>query len=645
MSRREYVQAYRSAWGPPKPLRPSEWAEAHYVLAEGLSSEPGPYRLARTPYAAGILDALGAGYQEVVVQAPAQVGKSEIARIWICWSCSDDPGPVMVVYPTEDAAEEQIEERIIPAFRASPRLRELLTARAWDLKKSRIRLTTCTINIGWAGSPQALASRPERRVVMDEVNKWPPYRGREGDPLARARARTASYGALGQVYVVSTPTTPEGAVTVAYEGCVDRRGWHVPCPGCGAWDELAWDHVEWPGQHTTDETELHEQKAGLEAGLIEAVYVCERCGYRARDSERWPMVTAGEWVSDGFPRGERPASKSVGFRICGLASPWTSWSNMALRYVNARIKGIGALHSFYNSDLGVPFWAGPEDGGTKLAEVSPQTLFHKAGEARAADYPRGVVPRWATHVLASADPGKTGAHYAIRAWGPGYRSRLLAAGEVESLEGLRAAVLDRRFPREDGAEPMRPSKLVIDTGGGMGTVNRSRTDEIHRWAKAAGPVVAPLKGFGGAGSPTMPVLTRSHQYHPPGEQAKPYDVTLSVVDTEYFKDLTASRIAAADGTLWEVGCALPQEYVMQVAAERKTLIERRVKPTGEVSEVFRWRTRVPGAPNHYWDCEVYQSVAAYMIDMDRRRGQPIRPGTKREDDERADDPRAWRIGR
>lgn len=640
-----------SAWRPHEPMSPDAWAERYRVLSDRVSAEPGPMRLDRTPYMRGILQALGGRYTEVVVQASAQSAKSEAGRTWIGWAADLDPGPMMIVFPTEDAAYETMEERVIPMFRDTPRLRRLFTSRAWDVKKSRLVLATCTINVGWAGSPQALASRPERRILLDEINKYPAYKGKEANPLSLARARLTTYAHRGQLYCVSTPTVPEGEITRLLEACVDRRAYHVPCPACGTFAPFDWDNVKWPGMDATDETDLGEQRAQFEAGILHAQYECDSCGNLAADADRWAMVQRGEWVSDGYPRGEHPDALSIGFQIHGLSTPWTSFTAMALKFVAAKIKGIAELQHFYNSDLGLPFW-GVQHDRTQLVEIKAETVQRKASIARRDGTNRGLAPAWATHLVAGCDPGKVGVHYVIRAWGQGFRSRLVACGHAESLDALRALVLERQFPREGGGPALTVARLMIDVGGGRGTVSQARTDEVYRWAKISAAVVRPVKGYGGGGQMHQPVATRMHTYRPPGEQSKPYDVTLSVIDTEYFKDLLAGRIESDDESLWEIGCEVPGDYVMQVSAERKGLVERRVDATtGQVREVFRWAPRVVGSPNHYLDCESYAGVGAYMIDMDRVRepgaSKPPNYAPKKSGDQgmggRGDG--RWRIGR
>ena len=52
------VPGYREGWKPDRILTVSEWADANITLSTKDSSEPGPYRTARTPYAREIMECL-----------------------------------------------------------------------------------------------------------------------------------------------------------------------------------------------------------------------------------------------------------------------------------------------------------------------------------------------------------------------------------------------------------------------------------------------------------------------------------------------------------------------------------------------------------------------------------------------------------
>jgi len=607
---KHFTRADCKAWSIPDRLGPAEWAEKYRILVK--AAEPGPYRLERTPYLREIHEALGdVDFDEVVVVKPAQTGGSECGRNWLGWICDMSPADILLVFPSEDSCKEQMRDRIIPMFGNTPRLAALKTGRMWDMKAGQVTLSSCCIYPGWAGSPQALASRPICFILADEVDKWVQYTGREADPMSLARARMKTYGHRAKIFTVSTPTVPTGPIMRSYDACVDRREYHVPCPGCGAFHLLEWANVKWEGQEASDEVALLKQAGEMEADIIDVRYVCPNCEHETRESERWEMVTAGEWVSDGCPRGERPPGRSVGFKISGLSppAPWTSLTKLALDYTKARLKGISELHHFHNSTLGEAFW-GLRPKGEGLCEIHAERIWSK----RAAGHKRLELPPYATVVIAAADTGRKEHPWGIRAFGEDFRSRLLDYGVAKSFDELRASTIGRKF---GGISVQR---LYIDAGGGKagGEADTSLTDTVYRLAQLDPGRIFPLRGVGGSSRPLSPVTTRRYTYHPPRENSKPYDVTMSMIDVTYFKDITAGRINNEDEGLWEIYDEVSSDYVMQVCAERKILVERRITPQGEDREIFRWIPRAVGSPNHFFDVECYLSLGAYMLDVHSR---------------------------
>ena len=68
--------AFLAAVRPEPLLTVSEWSDAHRILPQKASSEPGPWRTGRTPYLRKILDCLSASsrYHTVVLAKGAQIG-------------------------------------------------------------------------------------------------------------------------------------------------------------------------------------------------------------------------------------------------------------------------------------------------------------------------------------------------------------------------------------------------------------------------------------------------------------------------------------------------------------------------------------------------------------------------------------------
>ncbi len=635
-----FTPVERDAWAPPEQLTTAEWADKYRVLGPRVAAEPGPYRTDRAPYCRGIMEALSdSEHTEVAVMKCVQCGGSELGRNWIGRCADIDPGPVMIVFPGEQAAKENIDERILPMFQDSPRLRRLTTGRPWDMKRGQVYLRSCTIYIGWSGSPQALASRPIRYLLLDEVDKYRAYQGKEADPISLAKDRTLTFQSRRKVYIVSTPTLPTGPIAQAFDAAGDRRYWHVPCAHCGHAAKPDWANVTWTDRDMDDEDALARIRGELETGAVVPVYECPSCS-EAMDPKVWAAQSAkGQWVSEGCEPGEHPRSESVAFHVSGLISPWIGLQRLAVEFATAKLKGLAELQNFFNAFLGIPFWDESVHGDHQTS-VGTATVWRKA----AAGHKLGVVPEWATTVLAGADTGKYGHQYVVRAYGEGYQSRLLDYGTTRTSEELYERVF-RAWPQEGSARTFRVRRLCVDSGGGSSAAARdaSRTDEVYRWCKTDPAHLYPVKGFGGSGISSQPVITHSRTYHPPGEGRKPYDVMLSVVDTEYFKDLLASQINSEDDELWQLCAGVSRDYVLQMASEKKILVERRIKQ-GQSKDIWRWVPRAAGAANHFWDAENYALVAAYMLDMDRPRA-PAEATRYQRAPKREGGGNSWQIGR
>ena len=101
------------------------------------------------------------------------------------------------------------------------------------------------IAIVGANSAAGLASRPIRVVLADEIDRYPPSAGSEGDPVSLARKRAATFHNR-KVVLTSTPTIAGSSrIETAFEQS-DQRRFFVPCGDCGEKDYLKWANVQWP---------------------------------------------------------------------------------------------------------------------------------------------------------------------------------------------------------------------------------------------------------------------------------------------------------------------------------------------------------------------------------------------------------------
>jgi phage terminase large subunit GpA-like protein len=583
---------------PPKRLKPSEWTEQHRILSAKESAEPGPVRLDRTPYVRGIIDeAVCPTTEEIVFVKGVQIAGSESGRHLLGFWIDNDPDPTMLVMPTEDACVEQLKERIRPMLQNSPALARHVSPHKEDNTTGCINLATMPIYFGWSGSPQSLATRPCRRVLFDECDKYEAFSGREADPISLGTERTTTYGHRRLIMKWSTPTTEDGAIWQAYLNCGDKRHYVVPCPHCKHYQRLVFDQIkgfkEAAGQNKVERADSIQNERL-------AFYECEDCLEPIRDWHKPKMLQAGMWISegqtvskDGGVDGLAPKSKRVGFHLSGLYSPWLSWGDIAAKFVLAQ-GDPGATQNFRNSVLAEPH-------RDVVSHTRPSVFRDKANNSP----PPLLVPRWCQALIATADTQKDWFALAIRAWGWGYKSQLVYHTDVVGgFEQLYAASVLATFKLEGGGDRVvSPQWLLIDSGG-------DRTGEVYDFALTDPQRIVPTKGQPGTRQPKPWTTT-----------LLPNGLVLRNVNVDFYKDKLTSLIHDADVTLWLPYKEVSDAYCMEMASEHKT----RDRKTGKIS----WQLKHSGARNEAWDLEVLQLAAADMANLGARAKEPVEPVEQR----------------
>lgn len=598
---RPLVAAWLGSLQPAEAITADVWAERYRVLGLDESSVPGPYSLSLTPFARDILlDLSDDQHQMVGVMAGAQVCKSETGRNWLAWTQDIDPGPAMIVFPSEPSAKETIDERIIPMFRNTPRLGALLTGRAWDVKAKQVKLRSSRIYVAWASSAQTIATRPIRYLFLDEIDKYDaPDPGREGDSITLALLRITTYGERAKVFACSTPTNMHGPIYRMWLSSEDRRQYEVPCPFCGEHQILRWEQLRYQGYGSSSASDPATWRR-IAGNPLEVAYECARCRALIPDAAKRDMVARGRWRSEGYPVGERPQSRTVVYQISSLYSPWVTWAQIVSEHYSARLQGRDRVHGWINGRLG---WIAEDEE----SRIDPAQILLKAARGG----PRGVVPAQACALISSADTQKLGWWWKTRAWSRDGESWLVGWGFARTFTELRAATLERRWPVE-GLAPLRACALVllIDAGGGGDDHGDGNlTDRVLRFAGTDPERIKPVKGAGGTTRPTFKL--REAQ----SGKDLPKGVTLWLIDTGAYKDVLAAMILQANPEVWHETADADHEYARQMSSEHKVAIRQRDGRT-----VFAWVPISAGAANHLWDAGVYNLAGRDLpeLELDER---------------------------
>lgn len=603
----------REAWTPQPLLTPSEWAQEHRRLSRAQSPRSGPWENEQAPYLAGLMDlCVREGVHEITIRKAAQVGVSEAMRNVIGYFASHEPDPVMLTLPTEKKGRQIVGRRLIPMFRETRVLRQLLVGDAEELQLGQIILRNgFSLVLAWAGSPTSLASDPIRVCINDEVEKYPTTSGKESDPVSLARDRTRVYGDQRLVVNTSTPTTEGGMITRLWKSATIHLDYHVPCPRCGHFQPLTFDRLIW--EKPKRKLQPNQLAAWIQdKGKVR--YQCARCRHKIDQAKKGQMVRAGRWLSknqridaDGKLLGQWPVGTHVGVQLSALPCLWVTWEDIVASFIMARGNPMATM-TFRNQTLGEPF-------EQQISHTRPSVFLEKSRQGHRA----GVLPPWTGVLLATADTQQDHFYFGIRAWGPGFISRRIDHGVVGSFAELKARCLEASFGfSEKSWAPLKPSMLLIDSGGTGLACGASRTSEVYQFALTDPGRIKAIKGMSRPSG--IPVRTSYIAYNPPHRPGTTLKLMLYLLDTHYFKELLTARILATEeipqdtnvaklqkSDAWQLSDVDDPEYSRQMASEQKVIVRQGAGGPKEV-----WQPITENAANHYWDVEVYQMAAAHM---------------------------------
>ncbi|BCP53793.1 terminase [Kaistia sp. 32K] len=306
------IKQARQALRPPPRLNLIEWADTYRQVSAKTSASPGRWKTSSQPVAFGPFGAVTeSDTHTVTVMAGTQVVKTELDINVALYFIHQDPSPILFVQPTQGAAESFSKERVEPTIEASPAIREALAPYAGRSTITHKEFKGGSIDFVGSNSPTDLASRPKRVIICDEIDKYPPSAGKEGDPLILAEERASTYRALGRGKFVRTcsPTDEDTSRIGREYQASDRRKCFVTCPHCAHAFTIAWKDVHW----SKDEAGEHRPDT---AGVI-----CPGCGVFWSEGDRIRALDALEHAPGYGWRQTRP------FSCCGERQEPALWDN------------------------------------------------------------------------------------------------------------------------------------------------------------------------------------------------------------------------------------------------------------------------------------------------------------------------------
>lgn len=442
-----------------------QWADNHRILGRETSAEAGKWNTDRTPYMREIMLSISdKKISKVTIMSSAQVGKSELGCNFIGYTIDTDPRSMLVVLPTQEAAEMFSVERIEPMVKNTPRLKgKVADEKSRDKQNTKLKKSFeggFLVFVG-ANAPTGLASRPVGVIILDEVDRFPISAGKEGDPVELALARTTTFFDR-KIIMTSTPVLKgQSRIEQAYnEG--SKAEWCLPCPECGEYQPLTIEKFD-----TKDLT-----------------MICEKCNIYSTEIKWKRNLLRGKWIHADLNNNDKS------YHLNAFTSPWVSWQWIADQYVKSKNNGNEQLKTFYNLVLGLPY-----------EDMISYADARKAYELRQ-DYT--TIPDDIDAITCGVDVQGNRLEFDIKAWKPDktnygiWKGIIYGSPSEQNTWDKLSNYLNMDIKTDSGQ--IRHIDLTFIDSGGHHTyqVYRQcfRLTKISEYGK-----VVPIKGVGGGGIP------------------------------------------------------------------------------------------------------------------------------------------------
>ena len=506
----------------------------------------------------------------------AQSSKTQTIMNLLSWSIVCDPGPAMWVMAAQDEAKTFAKTRLIPTLENCEPVAALFPRDRHSKTILEINFDTMPLIINGANSQSKLQSKPIRRLFLDEARNYPP------GALEMVLKRTRTFWNAKRV-IVSTPDLEGDAVHSAFLAG-DQRHYYVPCISCRHEEPLVLKNFKWD---TNDFTRPNDQW-NFDALATTIRLECSKCGFKHEDKPdvRREIAASGRWVKHNL----NAPSNRASFTWPAFLPPWVQWRSLIEEFLKARqalkVGTIIPLKSFINESLGQPW----QDNYSEDKEVIVKSDYSSSGVF--------LWPDEAQRFL-TVDVQKDHFWYVCRAWSKIGTSRLIREGRLDTFEDITEIQKNLNIIGH---------RVLVDSG--------YNTSEVYQKCLKYGWI--PLKGQDRDFFPS-PTKEGAKMIWTPMARV---DVGLGTVEQGMYrlikpilfasptcKDMLA-RIRKTQLPKWEIPTDISQEYLWQMDSEIKKL--RHNKLTGQ--EVWQW-CRIGSRPNHLFDCELMQIVAAVMAKL------------------------------
>jgi len=234
------------------------------------------------------------------------------------------PGPIGIFAPTDGAIKKFSKRKLNQMLRDTPSLKQLVAdpgKRKGDNSIQEKEFPGGFLSLAGLKTVNNVASQSFRDVYVDEADRVPFEVGDEGDVFSLLRMRQENFD-NSKFVIISTPTIKGMSRIEESYNLSDKRKPHVPCPHCKKYQILIFGGKDYDYGLKWDEGDPSS-----------AYYLCQHCGKKIYDYQKYNMVSRVKWVK------EKPeVTDHAGFWINSLYStrPKAAWPLIVKEFLDAK---------------------------------------------------------------------------------------------------------------------------------------------------------------------------------------------------------------------------------------------------------------------------------------------------------------------
>lgn len=599
--RKKIIKAWNDAIKPRPHLAVDEWVESPdgIVLSSRSSGIPGPLKLRQTPYLREPLRAFNnSGIQRISLCFGTQAGKTTFIFCLLGYIIDYDPGPTMLVYPTNDMAKSVSKDRIQPMIQDCPNLRRHLTGADDDFQLLAYTFDRLTVRFAWSNSESATRSHPIKYLLKDELSAFAPGASsaadqrvktfwnhkivststpmHESDPMWHELGlEPRDEAAKGETLFDTSAWAPKHATTVYF--------YHVPCPHCKAMIRLEFSGLRWPKDCAIRDLDG------------KAWYECQACNGQITDAQKNKAVEAGQWQT------ENPGGKWVAYHMNSIYPRWEScrFGAVAREYLRAKISQDPAqMQEFVNNYLALPY---------SLEQSGIEMVSDAAIENAVDTYQRNTLPAGVKALVLGADVQGDCAYYVVLGFGSCGKAWFISWGLLASEMEL-PKVLQTPYAHPSGVS------LRIVAGGVDARYKSQSVFDVCRKFRTLRPVQGQDRIVEVGRNTPIP-----YKMWTPDKNAKgqtPVNALKGLaINTYFFKQIIYGRMNPAEGQ--ERLLYLPTDADEMLTRHLQSEHEITIEDRGSAASKKKWVTRKGFDANHLLDCTVYATAIAHAVKVFR----------------------------